>query len=369
MKPLLAIFFLSVLAARSAPSDSPVPIAIISLAHDQAGAFLTGLRHHADASLVGIVETNQELIAQYQARYNLDPDLFFTDFAAMEGKVHPRAAAVFSRTVDHPGIVEECAARGIDVALEKPLAIDLGAATRVAAAAKQGGIDVIVDYETAWYPGNQMAYDIVRNRHSIGAVRKIVVRAGHRGPKEIGCSSEFLQWLTDPSQSGGGALIDFGCYGADFLTWLMDGQRPVSVIAATQHLKPEIYPKVEDEATVVLEYPGTHAIIEASWNWPYEVRDLQIFGSDGYVLMPEPDVVRLRKASAPESLIRVMPGPQDQGPTDDISYFLAVIRRQLRPSGMASLDLNLTVMEIMDAGRESARTGRRIDLSPIPPAH
>jgi predicted dehydrogenase len=68
--------------------------------------------------------------------------------------------------------------------------------------------------------------------------------------------------LTDPVLNGGGALNDFGCYGADLITWLLDGQKPTSVFAVTQQFKPEIYPKVEDEATIVLVYPQTQGIIE-----------------------------------------------------------------------------------------------------------
>jgi len=80
------------------------------------------------------------------------------------------------------------------------------------------------------------------------------------------------------------------------------------------------------------------------------------------VLVPQPDVVRVRKAGSAESQIKILPPPEGEGTSDDLSYFLAVIRRQIQPSGMASLDLNLKVMEIMDAARESARTGRRIEL-------
>jgi scyllo-inositol 2-dehydrogenase (NADP+) len=61
-----------------------------------------------------------------------------------------------------------------------------------------------------------------------------VLHDGHRGPKEIGCPPELLQWLTDPVLNGGGALTDFGCYGADLMNWLMQGQRPTSVFAVTQ---------------------------------------------------------------------------------------------------------------------------------------
>ena len=66
---------------------------------------------------------------------------------------------------------------------------------------------------------------------------------------------EFLAWLNDPKLNGGGALYDFGCYGADLMTWLMDGQRPISVTATTQQIKPDIYPRVDDEATIILTYP------------------------------------------------------------------------------------------------------------------
>jgi predicted dehydrogenase len=359
---LLTFLLLSVATLRAEGLPEPVPLAIVGLAHDQAGGFVAELRSRSDVALVAIVETNQELIARYQRRFNLNPGLFFSDFETMRLQTHPRAAAVFSPTAGHREAVENCAAGGIDVMLEKPLAINLAEATRIATAAKKGRIEVLVDYETAWFPGNQTAYEIVHDRRALGVVRKVLVRDGHRGPKEIGCSPEFLKWLTDPAQSGGGALIDFGCYGADLLTWLMDGQRPSSVTAATQQIKPTVYPNVEDEATLVLEYPGMHAIIEASWNWPYEMRDLEVFGSDGYLLVPQSDVVRMRKGGAPESQIQLLVPPKGQGSSDDLSYFLAVTRRQIRPAGMTSLDLNLTVMEIMDAARESARTGRRIEL-------
>ncbi|HEY3862517.1 MAG TPA: Gfo/Idh/MocA family oxidoreductase [Verrucomicrobiae bacterium] len=357
----IAVFW----AAASAWADSaPTPIAIIGLAHEQAGAFINELRSRPDASLVGIVESNRDLIVEYRQRYGLGAETLFSSFDEMIRKVHPRAAAVFSQTVQHRAIVEKCAQYGMDVMLEKPLAINLEEARALAAAAKKAGIRVIVDYETAWFPASESAYEIARTKRSIGAIRKIVVRAGHRGPKEIGCSPQFLSWLTDPAQSGGGALIDFGCYGADEIAWLMDGERPVSVTAATQHLKPQIYGQVDDEATVIVEYPHTHAIIEASWNWPYEVRELQVYGGDGYLLVTRPDEVRVRKGGSPETQVRLVPPPRGQGITDDLSCLLAVARHEVQPAGMASLDLNLTVTEILDAARESARTGRRIDFAP-----
>ncbi|HWD20973.1 MAG TPA: Gfo/Idh/MocA family oxidoreductase [Verrucomicrobiae bacterium] len=360
-KGLLAVLCLTAWAAYPQAAPEPVSLAVVGLAHDGAGAFLAALRGRSDAQLAAIVEPDRDLREQYQRRFSLAPDLFYTNFDDMRVRAHPGAVVSFTRTVQHRAVVEACAASGLDVLLEKPLAMNFPEAQALAAAARKAGIQIIVDYETAWYPANQSAYEIVHTQRAIGAVRKLVARAGHRGPKEIGCSPAFLAWLTDPAQSGGGALVDFGCYGADLVTWMMEGRRPVSVVAAAQQIKPEVYPKVEDEATIVLEYPGTQAIIEASWNWPYEVNDLEVFGRQGYVQVPQRNVVRVRKAGSEESEIKLAPSPGGAA-LDEISYFVSVVRRQTAPAGLASLEMNLTVMEILDAARESVRTGRKVEL-------
>ena len=190
-----------------------------------------------------------------------------------------------------------------------------------------------------------------------------MVHDGHRGPKEIGCPPEFLQWLTDPVLNGGGALPDFGCYGADLITWLMQGQRPTSVFAVTQHLKPEVYPKVDDEATIVVTYPKAQGIIQASWNWPYNRKDMEIYGQTGYVLVPRGNVLRVLKGDHPEDETQTTVPPLTGPEADAFSYLAAVVRGEIQPTGdLSSLDVNMTVTEILDAARESAATGKRIEL-------
>jgi scyllo-inositol 2-dehydrogenase (NADP+) len=191
------------------------------------------------------------------------------------------------------------------------------------------------------------------------------VHDGHRGPKEIGCSAAFLNWLTDPVLNGGGALTDFGCYGADLMTWLMDEQRPTSVFAVTQQIKPAVYPKVEDEATIVVTYPQAQGIIQASWNWPFDRKDMEVYGKTGYVLVPRHDLLRVRKAGGEESQLE-LPPPASGPLTDQISYLAAVVRGEIQPSGLSSLEVNMIVTEILDAARESARTGKRVDLRQDP---
>ena len=345
--------------SNAAETKEPVRFAIFGLEHDHAAGFIPRAKDRKDIQLVGIIEPRADLVNSYAKRYQLDSSLFYPSLEALLAKTNIQAVATFTSTFDHRRVVEMCAAKGINVMMEKPLAVNMEHARAIEAAAKRGEIQVVVNYETTWYPGNQAAYDLVQE-NALGDLRKTVVHDGHRGPKEIGCSKAFLDWLTDPKLNGGGALTDFGCYGADLITWLMHGQRPTSVFAVTQHIKPDVYPKVEDEATIVVTYPKAQGIIQASWNWPFDRKDIEIYGASGYVLVPRSDTLRVRKPNSSEE--QTTP-PALNGPkADPLSYLAAVVRGELKPEGLSSLAVNMVVTEILDAARDSARTGKRIQL-------
>lgn len=356
---LATLLSLSALIAR--PQEKPpVHIAIIGLSHDHAFGFIPKFKDRTDAVLVGIVETNTDLIQRYSERFHLDRGLFYPSSEALLAKTNVQAVAAFGNVLEHLQVVKAFAPHGIDVMMEKPFALNIRRAREMADAAKKNNIQLVINYETTWYPGNQAAYELVQ-QHEIGDLRKIVVHDGHNGPKEIGCSTNFLNWLTDPALNGGGAIVDFGCYGADLITWLMNGQAPTSVFAVTQQIKPNLYPKVDDEATIVLTYPKAQGIIQASWNWPFNRKDMEVYGQTGYVLVPKSDVLTVRKpgeAQEQEETLPPLTGPD----ADPLSYLVAVTRGDIKSSGLSSVEVNLTSMEILDAARESARTGRRVYL-------
>ena len=219
-----------------------------------------------------------------------------------------------------------------------------------------------MNYETSWYPSNHAAYELVRSG-AIGEIRKVVVHDGHEGPQEIGVGPEFLKWLTDPKLNGGGALFDFGCYGADLMTWLMDGQRPLTVTAITQQIKPDVYSQVDDEATIVLTYPKAQAILQASWNWPYSRKDMEVYGRTGSVITLAGKGISVRLPHEPQPNTRAaspIPAPYD----DPLAYLRAVLLDGAKPDGLSSLETNLIVTEILDAARRSASSGKTIVLSP-----
>jgi predicted dehydrogenase len=363
---ILIAGLLVVAANHTWSAPGPVRYAIVGLTHDHARGFIPGGSARQDIQLVGIAEPSPDLARSYASAYKLSTNLFFTSLEDMLEKVRPQAVATFTSTFEHRRVVETCAVRGVHVMMEKPLAVSMEHARAMEAAAKKGGIQVFVNYETTWYPANRAAYDLVHEKKAIGDLRKIVVHDGHQGPKEIGCSADFLEWLTDPVLNGGGALTDFGCYGADLITWLMNGQRPTSVFAVTQQIKPQVYPKVDDEATIVLTYPHVQGIIQASWNWPFNRKDMEIYGRTGYTLIPEKNrlLVRTADAAETETTVASLAAPNN----DPLSYLAAVVRGEIRPAGLSSLEVNMLVTEILDAAHESARTGKRINLASGSPA-
>jgi len=345
--------------AQTATADAPLRVGIVGLVHGHVSGFLEHSRQSPEIEIVGIAEPDAQLASRYATRYNFAPSLIFADLEEMLQKTHPQAVLVYSNTYDHRRVVEICARHSVHVMMEKPLAVSFGEARAIEKAARAGKIQVLVNYETTWYRSNLAAYDLLHD-HALGEVRKVVVHDGHSGPKEIGVGPEFLAWLTDPKLNGGGALFDFGCYGADLMTWLMDGQRPETVTAVTQQIKPEIYAHVDDEATILLTYPKAQAIVQASWNWPFDRKDMEVYGQTGYAITVKHDDIRVRRSGVNEETIAAKPVP---APYDNsLSFLRAVVLNGMKPDGPSSLDLNVTVTEILDAARRSAATGKTIQL-------
>jgi predicted dehydrogenase len=360
---LLIIIINGITLNAQTKNDAPVRLAVVGITHGHVG-WILGRKGKKDVELAGIYEKDTALANRYAKQYGLGRELFYTDLNKMLDAVKPEAAVAFGSIYEHRAAVEACAPRGIHVMVEKPLATNTEHATRMEQLAKKYNIYLLTDFETSWYPSTEKTYQLVNDSSYVGKIRKVVIHDGHQGPKEIGVNKEFFQWLTDPVQNGGGALIDFGCYGANLMTYLMKGERPLSVTAVTQHFKPAIYPKVDDEATIIVSYPSSQCIIQASWNWPFSRKDMEVYGDSGYVFAVNRNTMRLRTdEKAEEKTIQVF-AKDIPVYEDPFSYFSDVIRgkQTVAKNSLYSLENNLTVVQILEAARESAGTGKTVNL-------
>lgn len=354
--------FASALAQSTPPAK--LRVAIVGLAHGHVEGFLAQLPKHSDVELVGIAEADTSLWTKYGKKYSLPDTLFYKSEANMIERCHPQAILVYTSIVEHRHAIEIAAQYGLSVMVEKPLTISLEDALAIRRVAQEHKIHVLVNYETTWYASNKAAYDEARDG-KIGPIRRVVIHDGHEGPKEIGVPPEFLSWLTDPERNGAGAMYDFGCYGADLMTWLMHGETPLTVTAVANHDKPEIYPHVDDDATIVLQYPHAQAVIQASWNWPFSRKDMEVYGATGYAITVAADQVRLRHQHDQQEHT-VTATPLSEPNNNSLSYLAAVLRGNLTPKGdLTALDTNIVVMQILDAARESVRTGKTVRLNRV----
>lgn len=366
MKTLAALLILAAITVASpAAAQTPAPpmrLAIAGLVHGHVTSFLRGALARKDVQVVGVFEPDAALLKKYAADLKLPDTVLFSDLATMLDRAKPEAVASFTNTVDHPVVVEAAAARHIHVMMEKPLAVSNAHAQRIRRAAENGKIQVFVNYETTWYQSHGALWTLFKEKKAAGEIRKMVAMDGHNGPKAINVQPEFLDWLSDPVRNGGGALYDFGCYGANLMTWMMENQRPVAITAVTQQFQPSVYPKVDDEATILVEYPNAQGIIQASWNWPLGRKDFEVYGERGQAIATGGNNLRVTMQKEKEASVTLEPLPQDQ--RDSISHLIAIVRGTVKPNALSSLENNLIATEILEAARESARTHRRVVLQP-----
>jgi len=309
-------------------SAAPLNVGIVGLVHGHVAAFFGGgamtpagsILKRPDVELVGIVEPDQALFDRYAKEFHLSAALHFKTIAEMAAKAHPAAVLVFTSPAEHRRIVEECAGLGLSVMMEKPLAFKYDDALAMERAARRGKIHVLVDYETSWYGSNTEAAKLLE--------------AGELGP-----------------------LVN----GPDLVTAMLHGEVPLSVSAVTRRLQPELYPLVDDEADILLKYKSAVVIVEASWDWPFAVKQIDVYGRTGYAKAISPSGVEVRLKGDRVETKEDARAPQ--APYDDpLDYLEAVLGGLEEGDSLSSLKTNVVVTEILDAARRSAETGKTVAL-------
>jgi predicted dehydrogenase len=125
----------------------------------------------------------------------------------------------------------------------------------------------------------------------------------------------------------------------------------------------EKWPKIEDNSVLVLSYRDGVAILEGSWNFPRGIQDLELFGPAGSLNLRLEQGVVVRKGKEPEQKLEAPPlGPEL---FDALSYMAHCLRNKKTVDGMVGLDLNVGVMEVIEAAKTSVQSGKAVAL-PLP---
>ncbi len=173
----------------------------------------------------------------------------------------------------HAAQTIEALRAGKHVLCEKPMAKNEAEARSMVQAAEQNGRTLGVAYYRRTYPKVQRAKQLL----DAGAIGKPVLAelTCHEWRDEKG---NRRSWLVDPAQAGVGPLYDIGSHRIDVLNFLFGEPR-----RATGHLSNLIHHyAVEDNATVVIDYPGgVRGVVDVRWHSKVRRDECRIRGTEG----------------------------------------------------------------------------------------
>lgn len=252
---------------------------------------------------------------------------------------------ITSDNVESSEIAVQALEKGIPCLVEKAMAANAVDADRMLAAQAKSGKTLMINWPLAWNP---WLYEVKRqiDDQTIGTVFHLRYRNGHFGPREIGCDQWFVEWLYDESRSGGGAIADFGSYGAALSRWLLG--MPESVFCIRGNFTKD-YEVSDDHAVILLKYPQGTAFLEGTWATvkPDAGPNPVVHGKTGTLSVSEGKLVRSGEEIEVPSLPVANPA----------AYFLECVRTGKQPEGILDPVIAADACRIIDAAIRSSRSG------------
>ncbi len=335
-------------------------IGVVGLVHDHVWGLLRDFKKMGDVEVSCAADINEPLLAKVKEQFGVGR--LYEGYRDLLSREEVDAVLVTTENSRHAEVTEAAAAQGVHVMVEKPMAASLEQAERMVGAARRGGVKLMVNYATAWSPEMRHAVDLA-SQGRIGRLFQARYRAAHEGPREIGCSRYFYEWLYDRGLNGAGALMDYCCYGANFCRWIL-GMPERAVALGGTYVRD--YLAVEDNAVLLMGYPRAMGIAEASWSQvgdePHQYT-LILNGSEGAVLAKKGSL-RLFTSGSKEWRT-VEPPVLEEGKRSGPEYFLRCIREDRPVEGQTGPEVNRDAQAILEAGLISMETGRAIPLSEL----
>jgi predicted dehydrogenase len=274
-------------------------------------------------------------------------------------------AIICPENARHADIAEACAAAGAHILTEKPLAPTIADANRIAA----GKTTVVTNWPTTWRPAIRHTKTLIeagaigditafkwRNSASLGPLAHGSTHPGNTTISgDVSPTEKAAEWWHQ-SSAGGGALLDYCCYGAHLAAWFLPGAPQTITGLAANLLSPG---DAEDNATILIRFPTTLATIEASWttfhngapNGPI------LIGTHGTIVVDGAQILIYRERGNPTPTSIETGPPLPPGRTTIAEEMLHHLEtgEPLHPT--LALPLNLQTTAILDAGARAAASG------------
>lgn len=332
-------------------------VGIVGLEHGHVWGIVRQFLEHPNAQVVGIAETEPELIQQAKNQFGITA--FYESAEALFDSAKPDIAVVMTDNAQGAVVTEAAANRGIHIFVEKPMAATFEQARRMMQAAMAHGIKLMVNWWTAWTPAYRHALELAKEG-VVGPIHLFKFRIGHEGPKEIGCSPFFYNWLYDAERNGAGAYMDFCCYGANMASYLF-GEAITAYAVAERLVKNEL--SVDDNGILILKFKSATAVLEGTWTQvgPGPSENPVMYGRDGTIAVQGDRVIIHRRGVREPEVVQAPALPA--GRRNGVEYFMACLIDDRPVEGLVSAELGLLTQAALQAGLEAARTGREIPVS------
>jgi predicted dehydrogenase len=295
----------------------------------------------------------------------------YDDFRRMLEKERLDIVICCSENAKHPDVVEACAAAGAAVCVEKPMAASLADALRMVRACRTAGSEMFVNWPMTWDPAAHKAKSLV-DAGAVGRVIEVKWRGGHTGPLGSGATHAGVVQKADPLtptelaatwwhhvDTGGGAMLDYCCYGAMASRWII-GEQAQAAVGLKANLNSH-WGDADDNAAMIVRFPTAMGLFEASWTTashgvPYGPI---IYGTTGVLVMETQDgrrVVREEHGGGQSTVHACQPLPAGRDQVSGELIHHLETGEPVHPT--LEMMFNLEVQAILDAGYRSASSGK-----------
>lgn len=254
-------------------------------------------RRHAQAiatsrfgELVAVVDPDSEARAWAVDRYGVRAFPTYIDLLGA-GLVESVTLAIPHRLKDRAAL--ECVEAGLHVYVEKPLAILVGTARRLVAAAEESNVSLTVGHQYRTFRTPQTIKRLI-DSETLGQLDE-VLWTWHQFRTDL--YFEGKPWQQSWAEAGGGLLALQLAHDLDLLAWLMG---PPSRVTAL--LRDHLHGRgIEDSASAILEFEsGAVATVQASVNRPTAHILRHIVGDRAMLVIPD---ARSIVSDEPEELL------------------------------------------------------------------
>jgi len=335
---------------------------LLGCVHRERNAELVGISHHDTAEMQDVIAAGA-----------VPAERVFTDWRRCMEETKPDVVVLCPASGAHAEWVEQVAAYGVHVLIEKPFAANLAQADRMVKAMKRAKRRMAINWPLAWYPPHRTAFRLLRAGR-IGDLQEVHFYDGNRSPiwnraeakaKAPTLADKKASWFYDPN--GGGSLVDYLGYGATLATWYFEGKKPTEITTMTGGTKGL---EVDEQSVTIARYGEWLSTFHTRWGtfsdpWLHQPQPQCGFvlkGTKGtisnYDYAPTITVQTARHPEGKVMAVDKLKKPQ-QNP---VQYFLHCLEHEEAIEGPLDVKVSRIGQQIVDTAAESAKQKRPLEL-------